>query len=76
MNAESALGLCIYIPTDKDGFNKFLEQLAEPTTMTLEANFNYCYLHKFFKDRPKVTQVNVIDPRRARNLAQELSILN
>jgi transposase len=76
MDSEGTLGLSMRVPTDKDGFNKFFDQLDRPTEMTLEAGRNYWWLHEFFKDHPKVTQVNVVDPRRARNLAQELSVLN
>lgn len=40
MDAEGALGSSMRVPTDKDGFNKFLDQLDDPTTMTLEAGRN------------------------------------
>lgn len=74
MDEEGALGLSMRIPTDKDSIRKFLSELEDPTSITFEAGRNWWWLHQFFLDQPIVSQVNVVDPRRARILANELSV--
>ncbi len=76
MDSDGALGLTMTVPTTPEGLNRFLVQLDEPTTITFEAGRNYWWLHQFFKDHPKVLQVNVVDPRRSRHLAEELSVIS
>lgn len=76
MDNDGALGLTMTVPTTSEGLNRFLLQLDEPTTITFEAGRNYWWLHQFFKDHPKVLQVNVVDPRRSRHLAEELSVIS
>ena len=76
MDAEGTIGLSEWVATAPDSINELLAQLDEPTTITLEAGRNYWWLHEFFANHPKVSQVNVVDPRRSRNLAQELSVLS
>ena len=74
MDEEGALGLTMTVPTDKDSLYKFLDELDEPTIMTLEAGRNWWHLYNLFEVHPKVSLVNVVDPRRSRNLAKELSV--
>ena len=76
MDAEGAIGLSQRVLTTADSINNFLAQLDEPTTMTFEAGRNYWWLHNLFANHPKVSQVNVVDPRRSRKLASELSVLS
>ena len=76
MDNDGALGLTMTVPTTKEGLNRFLAQLDEPTTITFEAGRNYWWLHQFFTDHPKVLQVNVVDPRRSRHIAEELSVIS
>jgi transposase len=76
MDAEGTIGLSEWVATAPDSINELLAQLDEPTTITFEAGRNYWWLHEFFANHPKISQVNVVDPRRSRNLAQELSVLS
>ena len=76
MDSEGTIGLSEWVATDPDSINDLLAQLDEPTTITFEAGRNYWWLHEFFANHPKISQVNVVDPRRSRNLAQELSVLS
>lgn len=74
MDEEGSLGLSMTIPTDKASIRKFLDQLDDPTSITFEAGRNWWWIHQFFSQHPQVTQVKVVDPRRARILASELSV--
>ena len=76
MDDEGALGLTMTVPTDKESLNRFLAQLDEPTSITFEAGRNYWWLHQFFMDHRKVSEVNVVDPRRSRHIAEELSVIS
>jgi transposase len=76
MDADGTIGLSEWVATTPDSLNDLLTQLDEPTTITFEAGRNYWWLHEFFVNHPKISQVNVVDPRRSRNLAQELSVLS
>ncbi len=76
MDAEGTIGLSEWVTTAPDSLNELLAHLDEPTTITFEAGRNYWWLHEFFAKHPKISQVNVVDPRRSRNLAQELSVLS
>ena len=74
MDEEGALGLTMTVPTDKNSIYKFLDVLDEPTIMTLEAGRNWWHLYHLFNEHSNVFEVNVVDPRRSRNIAKELSV--
>jgi len=74
MDEEGALGLSMTIPTDKAGIRKFLDKLEDPTSITFEAGRIWWWIHQFFSQQAEVTQVKVVDPRRARILVSELSV--
>jgi len=76
MDAEGDIGLSERVATDAESISEFLAQVDEPTTITFEAGRNYWWLHEFFANHPMVSQVNVVDPRRSRKLASELSVLS
>jgi transposase len=73
---DGTLGLEMRVQTDEQSIYRFLDLLDEPTTMTLEAGRNYWWLSQLFEAHPKVTRVNVVDPRRSRKLAEELSVIS
>lgn len=75
MDADGTIGLSEWVATTPESLNELLAQLDEPTTITFEAGRNYWWLHEFFVTHPKISQVHVVDPRRSRHLAQELSVL-
>jgi transposase len=76
MNSDGAIGISARVPSDREHFNELLAQLDDPTTITFEAGRNYWWLHELFSQHPMVSQVNVVDPRRSRHLAAELSVLS
>lgn len=74
MDEDGALGLSKNVPTTREALAKFLDRLDRPTTITLEATRGYWWLSQFFARHPNVSQVNVVDSRRSRKLAEELSV--
>ena len=76
MDVDGTIGLSEWVATDPDSINDLLAQLDEPTTITFEAGRNYWWLHELFANHPMVSQVKVVDPRRSRKLASELSVLS
>ena len=75
MTDDGAYGLHQNITTDEQSIYKFLDQLDTPSTMTLEAGCNWWFLYHLFKSHPMISEVNVVDPRRSRKIAEELSTL-
>lgn len=75
MDEEGYLGFQMTIPTEKEEFARVLDKLDQPTTITFEAGRNYFWLYEFFSQHPKVIKTNVVDARRSRNIASELSTL-
>jgi len=76
MDTDGAIGISERVATNRDAINELLAQLDDPTTITIEAGRNYWWLHELFAQHPMVSQVNVVDPRRSRKLASELSVLS
>jgi transposase len=76
LDADGTHGLHMKVETDKQSIYQFLEQLDAPTTMTLEAGCNWWFLYHLFQDHPSISEVNVVDPRRSKKIAGELSVLS
>lgn len=76
MEEDGTLGLIKNVPTTPEGFDLFLSQLDDPTIITFEAGRNYWWLHELLKNHPKVSDVCVVDPRRSRKIASELSVIS
>lgn len=76
MDTDGAIGISERVATNRDAIHELLAQLDDPTTITFEAGRNYWWLHELFAEHPMVSQVNVVDPRRSRKLASELSVLS
>lgn len=74
MDEDGSLGLTDRVPTDKVGIDRFLSQLDKPTVMVLEAGRNWWWLSQYFKGHRMVSKVEIIDPRRGRKIASELSV--
>jgi len=74
MDEDGALGFSIRVPTDKESIIELLDQLEEKTIMTLEAGRNWWWLCQLFKSHHNISAINIADPRRSRNIAEELSI--
>jgi len=76
MDDDGALGLSMSLPTNAKGIDLFLDKLDAPTTITLEAGRNYWWLHEYFANHKNVSDVYVVDPRRSRQIAKELSVIS
>jgi transposase len=74
LDEDGALGFHTRVPTTVAGFDKVLNQLDTPTRITFEASCCYWWLCEHLKNHPKVAHVNVVDPRRSRHIAEELSV--
>jgi len=75
MDDDGALGLNMTVPTTEEDLCRFLDKLNAPTIITFEASCGYWWLSRFFTSHPKVADVHVVDPRRSRKIAEELSVL-
>lgn len=73
---DGAIGLHMTVESTEEGICEFLDRLDAPTTMTLEAGRNYWWLSQLFSNHPKVSKVSVVDPRRSRLIAEELSVIS
>jgi transposase len=71
---QGALGLTMNVDNNKESLFKFLDLFDQPAIVTLEAGRNWWFLHQVFKDHPNVEKINVVDPRRNRNLSKEFSV--
>jgi transposase len=76
MDSDGALGRFEIIPSQAESIQKFLDSLDTLTTVTLEASGSHWWISQLLKQHPKVARVNVVDPRRSRGLAEELSVQN
>ena len=76
MTNDGAHGLHENITTDEQSIHTFLNQLDEPATITLEAGCNWWTLYHLFNEHPIISEVNVVDPHRSRNIAEQLALLN
>lgn len=74
MDAQGFLGFSPLIPTSAECLENFLNELDEPVSINMEAGRNWWWIYQLLKPHPMVAQVNVVDPRRMRNLAKELSV--
>jgi transposase len=75
MDAQGYLGFSESVPTDPASLAAFFDQLDEESSVTLEAGRNWWWISQFLKDHPRVEQLKVLDPRRSRKIAEELSVL-
>ncbi len=74
MDEDGALGLSATVSTTPSGLSGFLDRLDAPTVMTLEASCGYWWLSRSLARHEKVSEVVVVDPRRSKRLAEELSV--
>jgi len=73
MTVDGDLGFEMEVPTEKKALYELLDQLDGPVSITFEAGRNYWAFYQIIRDHPNVANINVVDPRRSRILAQELS---
>jgi transposase len=62
------------IATSANCLNNLFDSLAGPTHVTLEAGRNWWWITQLLLDHPQVSEVSVVDARRSRRLAEELSV--
>ena len=71
---DGTLGSSMNLPTCSSSFDSFLSQLPAAATLTIEAGRNHWWISQYLIDHPKVEQVNVVDARRSRKIAEELAV--
>lgn len=74
MDAHGNLGYSESVATEPSSLGAFFEQLDEEASVTLEAGRSWWWISQFLKDHPRVAEVKVLDPRRSRKIAEELSV--
>jgi len=74
MSADGYLMKHDCIPTTDTALSIFLNSLDEPTHVTLEAGRNWWWITQLLLDHPQVSEVSVVDARRSRRIAEELSV--
>ena len=74
MDEDQAHGLHDTVPTTPEDLSRCLDQLHDPTMITFEASGGYYWLSQLFENHPMVAGVHVVDPRRSRRIAEELSV--
>lgn len=74
MNAEGVVCLEKRITTDPDNLLSVLDGLDGPLTVSMEAGRNHWWINELLSSLEYVESVEVVDPRRSRNFAKELSV--
>lgn len=62
------------IPTSASALTTLFDTLDGPTHVTLEAGRNWWWISQLLSEHPQVSAVSVVDARRSRRLAEELSV--
>ena len=75
MDQEGALGITMNIKTNTKELRAFLDRLDAPSSMVFEASRHYWWISQLLSSHPNVSAVKVVDPRRSRKIAEELSTL-
>lgn len=75
MDEGGYLGYTEIIPTEKSELFKFFDKLDQPVSVTFEAGRNYWSFLNMIKSHQKISRIKVVDPRRSRNIAKELSMI-
>jgi len=76
MDEEGFLAMTKTIPTTSEAFDLVFSQLPDTARVSMEAGRSYWWLSQLLNSYSAVSQVSVVDPRRCRNLAKELSVLS
>jgi hypothetical protein len=74
MDKEGFLAHTGNIPTTVEDLSLFFANLPTSTAVSFEAGRNYWWVSQLLNAHPQVDQLRVVDPRRSRNLAKELSV--
>ncbi len=74
MTSDGTLGLKSRIATSEAALLSVLDELEGPLSVSLEAGRNHWWISQLLLSQAKVSKLQVVDPRRSRNLAQELSV--
>ena len=74
MIEDGSLGIDLQMPTREECFTKFFNQFDQPSVVVLEAGRHYWWLHQILQQHPNIKEVKVVDARRSRTIAEELSV--
>lgn len=75
MDQEGALGIMMNVKTNAEELRAFLDRLDAPTSIVFEASRHYWWISQLLTSHPNVSALKVVDPRRSRKMAEELSVL-
>jgi transposase len=76
MDAQGFLGITDRIATTPSSLRDIFDQLDSKTNVCLEAGRNWWWISQCLEKHPKVDQVKILDPRRSRRIAEELSVIS
>lgn len=74
MDEAGFLAMGENLPTTSESLNAFFSQLPDTAAVSIEAGRSYWWISQLLNSHPAVREVKVVDPRRSRNLAKELSV--
>lgn len=74
MDQDGVLGKSQRLPTCQSSLLSLVEELTEPTAICFEASASYWWISQLLASHPNVAELKVVDPRRSRKLAEELSV--
>jgi len=74
MDEAGFLAMGENLPTTAESLNAFFSQLPDSAAVSIEAGRNYWWISQLLNSHSAIREVKVVDPRRSRNLAKELSV--
>ncbi|RMG19570.1 MAG: IS110 family transposase [Methanobacteriota archaeon] len=75
MDDDGALISSMNIATCQSNLSAFLDELESSSAICFEASGSYWWISQLLQAHPNVAELKVVDPRRSRKLAEELSVL-
>ena len=74
MTEDGYLGIDLEMDTHEECFTDFFNQFDQPSVVVLEAGRHHWWLNNILQQHPNINEVKVVDARRSRKLAEELSV--
>ena len=74
MTEDGYLGVDLELKTREECFNEFFSQFDQQSIVVLEAGRHHWWLNNILEQHPNISEVKVVDARRSRKIAEELSV--
>jgi len=74
MIEDGCLGIDLQMPTREECFTEFFNHFDQPSVVVFEAGRHHWWLNQILQQHPNIKEVKVVDARRSRKLAEELSV--